>query len=117
MKDLEGYPISSRLDAEGQYRLYVSGQLVAGARIDQAEPLDLRIPTGHRPPSTSSWAELKFAGQGLPEVFPAGMAALIVGPLDNGGNTAAEVRFGAAPPAEKLPGLSPVPNTNLKVVD
>ena len=85
--------VTSELDPEGNYRLWIDELLVASATIRDASPLGLIIPPKVRPPGCSTRVELEFAGQGLPQALFAGQAGVILGPRDWGHNVASRIRF------------------------
>ncbi|HEX4132145.1 MAG TPA: protein kinase, partial [Pirellulales bacterium] len=73
LKDDVEHSVISQLDAKGQYRMWYDGHLVATAVITEAQPLTLEI-TDKRSKT--------LTGEGLPEVFPPGRAAVIIAPVD-----------------------------------
>jgi hypothetical protein len=81
----------SRLDARGNYALYIDGQLAVLCTVTNAEPLDLQIKAGAKVPRASTRDELKFTGEGLPTRLEPGQAMIIVEPLDSGANVASNI--------------------------
>jgi len=98
LDDISSYHVQTYVDGSGTVFVNVENMLVATGTLEVAHPIDFFISPVETFRASSTFAELKFSGDGFPVQWSKGLAGVILEPVDTGFNQVSQLTYSPGPP-------------------